>query len=283
MARTMEEWKDYYLAHTKHGESKYDWSTGTNSSEYNHDYWEKNKERILQKRKESKGVRDFDGKGVGNKARSADGKSYNDMDDWSGELTDEQKENIKKHNETVEDNIKKVTETVENYIKEHPEMSEEAKKKLRKDLADQISIAREQMISTSNSDDYAYIMGKKASSSSEKSSKKKSSKESSEDDGGSDENAARRARQQQKKEELAVKVAESREKRNSSSTPKPSTRTVEQLQREANRRNQAYRDDNPWYVRGARYLGNKFINWGTGIQRFAESASAYRRRKRNNG
>lgn len=273
MARTMEEWKDYYLAHTKHGESKYDWSTGTNSSEYNHDYWEKNKERILQKRKESKGVRDFGGKGVGNKARSDDGSSYNNMEDWSDELTDEEKERIKKHNETVEDNIKKVTETVENYIKEHPEMSEEAKKKLRKDLADQISIAREQMISTKNSDDYEYIKGTKASSS-----KKKSSKQS--DDSGYDDNAEKRARQAQKKQQLAVKVAESREKRNSSgTTPRPSTRTAEQQQREANRRNQAYRADNPWYVRGARFLSNQFTRAGNGIQRFAESLASYRRRR----
>ena len=35
------DWRDY-LAH-KEG-SKYDWSTGKNSSDYNHDYYEKNKD-----------------------------------------------------------------------------------------------------------------------------------------------------------------------------------------------------------------------------------------------
>lgn len=178
------DWR-YYLAHAE-SKSKYDWSTGKNPPDYNHDYWEKNKEKILAKRKETAGVRDFGGNGVGYKIKSDDGKSYEDTEDWSGELTDEEKKNLDAHNAQVEKNIADVTKTVEDYIKSHPDMSKEAIDKMRKDLQTQIEIAREQMISTKNSDDRNYMMDlRKKNSAAKKSSGGSSNRSSSKSSSGS--------------------------------------------------------------------------------------------------
>ena len=147
---SVNDWRDY-LAH------KYDWSTGKNPPDYNHDYYEKNKERILANRKG--GVRDFGGAGVGYKAKTDDGKSYNNDDDWADELTDEELKNIDAHNKQVEANIAQLTKTVNDYLAANKDkLSPEQIKKLQSDLQTQTEIAREQMISTKNSDDYNYVM-----------------------------------------------------------------------------------------------------------------------------
>lgn len=152
------DWRYYSLAHA----SKYDWSTGKNPSDYNHDYYEAHKEEILGKRKN--GVRDFGGAGVGYKAKKdgtygLDESDYENDEDWSDELTPEEIENIKKHNEQVEANIANLTKTVESYISANKgKLSNEQISKLRSDLNTQISIAREQKVNTKNSDDYNYIM-----------------------------------------------------------------------------------------------------------------------------
>lgn len=149
---SVNDWRDYL-------EHKYDWSTGKNPPDYNHDYYEKNKERILANRKGNGGVRDFGGSGVGYKSRSKDGSSYEDMDDWDSELTDEERKNIDAHNKQVEANIAQLTKTVNDYINANKDkLSPEQIKKLQSDLNTQTEIAREQMISTKNSSDKAYIM-----------------------------------------------------------------------------------------------------------------------------
>lgn len=154
------DWRDY-LAHADERKSKYDWSTGTNPPDYNHDYYEEHKDEILRKRKNKRGaVRDFDGAGVGYKAKTEDGSSYENDSDWSDELTSEEMRNIQAHNEQVEKNIAELTKTVNDYISANKgKLSNDQVAKLKKDLATQTEIAREQMISTKNSDDYNYIMG----------------------------------------------------------------------------------------------------------------------------
>jgi hypothetical protein len=169
-----------YLAHRDEEKSKYDWSTGTNPPDYNHDYYEKHKEEILAKRKSKDGaVRDFGGNGVGYKAKTDDGKSYENDEDWSDELTDEEKKNIQLHNEQVEKNISDLEKTVNDYITANKgKLSDDQISKLQKDLATQTEIAREQMISTKNSDDYDYMMSLRKNKSNSKSKSKSSSSSS---------------------------------------------------------------------------------------------------------
>lgn len=167
------DWRDY-LAH-KEG-SKYDWSTGKNPPDYNHEYYEKHKAEILAKRKGNGGVRDFGGNGVGYKAKTDDGKSYENDDDWSDEMSPEELKNIQAHNDQVEANIANLTKTVNDYIAANKgKLSNEQIAKLQKDLATQTEIAREQMISTKNSDDYNYMKSLRKNSGSSGSSKSSSS------------------------------------------------------------------------------------------------------------
>ena len=184
------DWR-YYLQHrAEKGKSKYDWSSGKNPPDYNHDYWEKNKEEILAQRAKKAGksvsdvekenVRDFGGKGVGYKSRSKDGKSYEDRDDWSSELSDDEKKNIEAHNKQIDENIANLKKTVEDYIAANKDkLGEEGIKKLRDNLQAQIDIANEQRISTKNSDDRDYIMGLRKQSESGSSSDSDSSTGSS--------------------------------------------------------------------------------------------------------
>lgn len=167
------DWRNYLAHKAKKGESKYDWSTGKNPPDYNHDYYEKHKEQIFAQRAkhdgktidevESENVRKWDRgdgvKGVGYKAKTDDGKSYENTDDWSDELTDDEKKNIDAHNAQVDKNIEELTKSVEDYIEKNKDkLSDDEIKKLKDDLQTQIDIANEQRISTKNSDDYEYIM-----------------------------------------------------------------------------------------------------------------------------
>ena len=172
------DWR-YFLAH-KEG-SKYDWSTGTNPPEYNHDYWEKHKEEIMAKRRQKNGsVRTFGENGVGYKSRSEDKKSYENRDDYSNELTDDEKKNIRAHNDQVQANIDSLTKSVNDYITANKDkLTSDQIAALRKDLATQVEIAREQMISTKNSDDYEYIKSLRKQYNSPTSSNRSISKSSS--------------------------------------------------------------------------------------------------------
>lgn len=156
------DWRDY-LSHKDGG--KYDWSSGKNPSDYNHDYYEKHKAEILANRKsKDDAVRDFGGAGVGYKAKKdnttgENEEDYENDDDWSDELTDEEKKNIETHNAQVDKNIAELTKTVNDYLKANEgKLSPEQVEKLKKDLATQTSIAKEQKINTKNSDDYKYVM-----------------------------------------------------------------------------------------------------------------------------
>lgn len=172
------DWRDY-ISH-KDG-SKYDWSSGKNPSDYNHDYYEKHKAEILANRKSKDGaVRDFGGAGVGYKAKKDNTTGENEDDyendeDWTDELTDDEKKNIEAHNAQVDKNIAELTKTVNDYLKANEgKLSPEQVEKLKKDLATQTSIAKEQKINTKNSDDYNYVMDlrKKSGGSSKTSSTK---------------------------------------------------------------------------------------------------------------
>lgn len=160
------DWRYYTLMHrADKGESKYDWSSGTNPSDYNHDYWEAHKEEIMAKRRQKNGaVRDFGGSGVGYKAKK-DGTTgehlsdYENDDDWSDELTADELKNIDAHNKQVDANIAALTKSVEDYIAANGDkLTPDQIAKLRADLRTQISIANEQRINTKNSDDYNYMM-----------------------------------------------------------------------------------------------------------------------------
>lgn len=166
------DWRDY-ISHKDGG--KYDWSSGKNPSDYNHDYYEKHKAEILANRKSKDGaVRDFGGAGVGYKAKKdnttgENEKDYENDDDWSDELTADEKKNIEAHNAQVDKNIAELTKTVNDYLKANEgKLSPEQVEKLKKDLATQTAIAKEQKINTKNSDDYKYVMDlrKKAGSNS---------------------------------------------------------------------------------------------------------------------
>lgn len=169
------DWRDYIA----HKDGKYDWSSGKNPSDYNHDYYEKHKAEILANRKSKDGsVRDFGGAGVGYKAKKDNTTGENEEDyendeDWMDELTDDEKKNIESHNAQVDKNIAELTKTVNDYLKANEgKLSPEQVEKLKKDLATQTSIAKEQKINTKNSDDYKYVMDlrKKAGSNSKQAS-----------------------------------------------------------------------------------------------------------------
>lgn len=206
------DWRSY-LAH------KYDWSSGKNPSDYNHDYYEKHKEEILANRKNKNGaVRDFGGAGVGYKAKKdnttgENEEDYENDDDWADELTDEEKKNIQAHNDQVEKNIAELTKTVNDYITANKDkLSAEQIDKLKKDLATQISIAKEQKINTKNSDDHKYVMDlrKKAadssSSNSAKSSAKSSTKSTAAPKQTSSNTSSKKSQSQMKQEEYERKT-----------------------------------------------------------------------------
>lgn len=160
---SINDWR-YFLAH-KEG-SKYDWSSGKNPSDYNHDYWEQHKDEILAKRRQKNGaVRDFGGAGVGYKAKK-DGTTgenlsdYENDEDWSDELNNDELSNIEKHNKIVDDNIASLKKTVNDYINANRDkLTPDQINALQDDLRTQISIANEQRINTKNSDDRNYVMG----------------------------------------------------------------------------------------------------------------------------
>lgn len=212
------DWRDYIA----HKDGKYDWSSGKNPSDYNHDYYEKHKAEILANRKSKGGsVRDFGGAGVGYKAKKDNTTGENDEDyendeDWMDELTDDEKKNIEAHNAQVDKNIAELTKTVNDYLKANEgKLSPEQIEKLKKDLATQTSIAKEQKINTKNSDDYRYVMDlrKKASSSGKSSSTSSSAKKSSKSSSNSkSSNTKPKKTQQQMKQEELKRLTEQKRK-----------------------------------------------------------------------
>lgn len=247
------DWRYYTLMHrADKGESKYDWSSGTNPSDYNHDYWEAHKDEIMAKRRQKNGaVRDFGGSGVGYKAKK-DGTTgehlsdYENDDDWSDELTADELKNIDAHNKQVDANIAALTKSVEDYIAANAgKLTPDQIAKLRADLRTQISIANEQRINTKNSDDYNYIMSFRKSSGSSSKGPSRSSEGSSKRSSNSSSRPSTNAYQTAKANTKSVSY---NEKKNDSTD----TRQQRNEQLEERRYNNRFVDDFNYYNEEAR-------------------------------
>lgn len=181
-----------FLAHSHSASLAHSWGKKPEQKaaekEYNHEYYEKNKEKILAARKKH-GDKDFEGRKI---ESQDDIKSR--MDDETSELeelmkknaeaggySDEVMENIRQHNQNILDNIKALTDKVNGYINDNPNMSDEQKSELLKSLQTQIDKAREQTIDLSkeSSHDYLKELGAERGSSSPSKSKSESSSSSS--------------------------------------------------------------------------------------------------------
>lgn len=182
-----------FLSHSHERSLAHSWGTKPEQKqaekEYNHEYYEKNKERILAARKKH-GDKAYEGRKIESqddiKSRMDDETS--DLEELmkknaeAGGYSDEVMENIRKHNQNILDNIKALTEKVNGYINDNPNMSSEQKSELLKSLSDQINKAREQALDLSkeSSHDYLKELGaERSSSGSSKSSKSSKSSESS--------------------------------------------------------------------------------------------------------
>lgn len=154
--------------------------------EYNHEYYEKNKERILAARKKH-GDKDHEGRKIENqddiKSRMDDEQSELEelmkLNGEAGGYSDEVMENIRQHNQNILDNIKALSGKVNGYISDHPEMSAEQKSEMLKNLQDQINKARDQAIDLRKESSHDYLKELGAERSSSGSSKSSKSSESS--------------------------------------------------------------------------------------------------------
>lgn len=154
---------------------------------YNHEYYERNKERILAARKAHG---DVDHKGEEFKTSdNLDDRIVSEVEELQklldinaemGGYSDEVMENIRQHNQNIIDNIKALSDKVNGYMKDNPNMSEEQKKELLASLREQIDKAKDMAIDLRKDSSKDYLSGqdtsKKKSSSSKKSSTKSSSK-----------------------------------------------------------------------------------------------------------
>lgn len=209
--------------------------------EYNHEYWEKNKERIMEVRR-----RHGDKAHKGEEIKTSD--NLNDrIASESGELedlikinaemggySDEVMENIRQHNQNIIDNIKALTDKVNSYINDNPDMPEDQKKELLASLREQIDKAMDMAIDLRKESSRDYLSGDNSSEPSSKSSQK-----SSASNGSSEKSTAERNREIQA--ENAKKLSKNRSiytegaKRRESNQNKPSTQSTQ---------------DKPWYAGG---------------------------------
>lgn len=167
---------------------KHSWGTKpeqkAREQEYNHEYYEKNKERILDARKRH---------GYSS-SKSKDIKSEDDIDSRvdsetksleklikSNEGLDGDSDDVRQHNQNIIDNIRALSDKVKSYIAENPDMSSEQKAQLLASLRDQIDKAKELALDLKKGSTQDYLTGKETTStkkSSTKSSKKKSEEKS---------------------------------------------------------------------------------------------------------
>lgn len=222
-----------FLAHSHSASLTHSWGKKPEQKaaekEYNHEYYEKNKEKILAARKKH-GDKDFEGRKIENQD---DIKSR--MDDETSELeelmkknaeaggySDEVMENIRQHNQNILDNIKALTDKVNGYINDNPNMSDEQKSELLKSLQTQIDKAREQALDLSKESSHEYLkdLGAERSGSSSTSSSTSSNKSSN----GSSGKSSTKSTAERNKEiqaENAAKLKERQAKRNSESDDTP--------------------------------------------------------------
>lgn len=169
---------------------------------YNHEYYERNKERILAARKK---FGDEDHKGEEFKdTDNLDKKMVSEVEELEklmeinadlGGYSDEMMANIKQHNQNIIDNIKALSDKVSGYMKDNPNMSEEQKKEMLASLREQIDKAKDMAIDLRKDSSKEYLNGGGGSSS--KRTKKSSSKSSS----SSEEKKEEPKKEEPKKEE----------------------------------------------------------------------------------
>lgn len=169
---------------------------------YNHEYYERNKERILAARKK---FGDKDHKGEEFKdTDNLDEKMVSEVEELEklmeinadlGGYSDEMMANIKQHNQNIIDNIKALSDKVSGYMKDNPSMSAEQKKEMLASLREQIDKAKDMAIDLRKDSSKEYLNGGGGSSS--KRTKKSSSKSSS----SSEEKKEEPKKEENKKEE----------------------------------------------------------------------------------
>lgn len=200
---------------------------------YNHEYYEKNKERILAARKKHG---DTDHKGEAfktddnlNEKMSSEVEELEELlklNAEAGGYSDEMMENIRQHNQNIIDNIKALSEKVSGYMKDNPNMSEDQKKEMLASLREQIDKAKDMAIDLRKDSSKEYLS---VASSSGGSSKKSSG-------GGSSSNSSGKTTAERNREiqaENAAKLREREASRNSSSSSSSSKSS-----------------DTPWYKQG---------------------------------
>lgn len=150
------DWRTF-LAHSL--ELKHSWGKKpeqkAREKEYNHEYYEKNKERILAARKKH-GDSNYSGNSTveGDEGTEYEGNTYGNIGDEERTLEELMKlnaemggydeaamENIRQHNENILKNISALEENVNEYIATHPDMSEEQKKQVFASYQDQVNKA----------------------------------------------------------------------------------------------------------------------------------------------
>ncbi len=162
---------------------------------YNHEYYERNKERILAARK-AHGDQDHKGEEF-KTSDNLDDKMVSEVEELEklmeinadlGGYSDEMMENIRQHNQNIIDNIKALSDKVSGYMKDNPSMSEEQKKEMLASLREQIDKAKDMAIDLRKDSSKDYLSGNDTSkkktkkSSSSKSSSSSSSSEKKEEE-----------------------------------------------------------------------------------------------------
>lgn len=152
--------------------------------EYNHDYYERNKELILARRKKhgdkdhtSKAIKDEDDSDQRAKDNQTEVEELIRINAEIGGYPPEVMENIKKHNQNVIDNINAITKHVNDYLRANAgKLSSDEITKIRANLQSQVDKQRDMMLDLRKESTRGYLedLGYKSSGGRKSSSKKSS-------------------------------------------------------------------------------------------------------------
>lgn len=160
--------------------------------EYNHDYYERNKELILARRKKhgdkdhtSKAIKDEDDSDQRAKDNQTEVEELIRINAEIGGYPPEVMENIKKHNQNVIDNINAITKHVNDYLRANAgKLSSDEITKIRANLQSQVDKQRDMMLDLRKESTRGYLEdlgykssgGRKSSSKSSRSNSKSAAK-----------------------------------------------------------------------------------------------------------
>lgn len=166
------DWRSY-LAHSL--ELKHSWGKKpeqkAKEKAYNHEYWEKNKERIMAQRKKH-GDSNYSGHSrvKGEEGTEYAGKDFVNISDEEGILLDLMKqneamggydaaamENIKQHNQNILKNITLLSEKVSDYLADHPDFTEAQREEVFKSFQDQVNKAMDMAIDLRKDSSKGYL------------------------------------------------------------------------------------------------------------------------------